>query len=98
MGYTSDITNRIDRKKYLISTAADKDGRAWQTAVLKRRLFGIPDLLHPSMFIGALDAEHARQIHARVEKIVAELPSSEWEALRYSVTGDAPRSSGPQIL
>jgi hypothetical protein len=41
MGYTSDITNRIDGKKCLISTAEDKkDG---QTGVLKYRLFGIPD-------------------------------------------------------
>jgi hypothetical protein len=52
MGFASDITNRIDGKKYLISTAEDKKG-GWQTAVLKYRLFGIPDLLHPAMFIGA---------------------------------------------
>jgi hypothetical protein len=79
MGFTSNITNRIDGKKYLISTAEDKKG-GWQTAVLKHRLFGIPDLLHPAIFIGAPDEEYARQVHARVEQIVAELPLTEWES------------------
>ena len=85
MGYLSKITNRIDGKKYLVSTASDKDGRGWQTAVLKRRLFGIPDLLNPAMFVGALDEEHARQVHAHVERIVAELPSTEWESEKWKV-------------
>lgn len=89
MGHTSDIRNRIDGKKYLISTAADKNGRGWQTAVLKRKLFGIPDLLHPAMFVGALDEEHARQVHARVERIVAELPSSEWESAKWELVKEA---------
>jgi hypothetical protein len=56
-----------------------KDG-GWQTAVLKYRMFGVPDLLHPAMFIGALDEERAREVHAGVERIVSELPPSEWEA------------------
>ena len=85
MGYTSEVTNRIDGKKYLISTAADKNGRGWQTAVLKLGLFGIPDLIHPAMFIGALDEEHARQVHARVEEIVAELPLTEWESTKWQL-------------
>lgn len=85
MGFTSDITNRIDGKKYLISTAEDKKDGGWQTAVLKHRLFGIPDLLHPAMFIGAPDKEHAREVHARVEKIVAELPLSEWESAKWEL-------------
>jgi len=85
MGYTSNITNRVDGKKYLISTAADKNAGGWQTAVLKPRLFGIPDLLHPAMFIGALDEKHARQVHARVENIVAELPPSEWESAKWEL-------------
>lgn len=84
-GYTSDITNRIDGKKYLISTAQDKKGGGWQTAVLKHRLFGIPNLFHPAMFIGAPDEEHARQVHARVEEIVAELPCSEWESAKWEL-------------
>jgi hypothetical protein len=88
MGYTSNIKNRIDGKKYLISTAEDKKGGGWQTAVLKHRLFGIPDLLHPAMFVGALDEEHARQVHARVEKIVAELPSSEWESAKWELVNE----------
>ena len=96
MGYTSDITNRIDKKKYMISTAADKNGRGWQTAVLKRRLFGIPDLLHPAMFIGALDEEHARQVHARVEKIVAELPSSKWESAKWELFEEILDSAFPE--
>ena len=85
MGFTSDITNRIDGKKYLISTAGDKKDGGWQTAVLKYKLFGIPDLLHPAMFIEAPDEEHARQVHSRVEKIVSELPSNEWEAAKWEL-------------
>jgi len=96
MGYTSDITNRIDGKKYLISTASDKNGRGWQTAVLKRRLFGIPDLLHPAMFVGALDEEHARQVHSRVERIVAELPASEWESAKWELFGESLDSAFPE--
>lgn len=88
MGYTSDITNRIDGKKYLISTAQDKKGGGWQTAVFKWRLFGIPDLFHPAMFIGAPDEEHARQVHARVEEIVAELPPTEWESTKRQLFGE----------
>src|SRR6266852_3677696 len=96
MGYTSDITNRIDGKKYLISTAQDKKGGGWQTAVLKHRLFGIPDLLHPAMFIGAPDEEHARQVHARVEEIVAELPSSEWESAKWGLFGEVLDKAFPE--
>lgn len=84
MGFTSNVKNRIDGKKYLISTAEDKKG-GWQTAVLRHRLFGIPDLLHPAMFIGAPDEEYARQVHARVEKIVAELPLSKWESAKWKL-------------
>jgi hypothetical protein len=104
MGYTSDIRNRIDGKKYLISTAEDKKAGGWQTAVLKHRLFGIPDLLHPAMFVGAVDEEHARQVHARVERIVAELPSSEWEGAKWELvtevldaTQSFDRESGPDL-
>jgi hypothetical protein len=96
MGYTSDITNRVDGKKYLISTAADKKGRGWQTAVLKRKLFGIPDLLHPAMFVGALDEEHARQVHAQVESIVAELPSSEWESAKWKLFSEIVDNAFPE--
>lgn len=95
MGFTSDITNRLDGKKYLISTAEDKKG-GWQTAVLKYRLFGIPDLLHPAMFIGAPDEEYARQVHARVENIVAELPLSEWESAKWELFGEILDTAFPE--
>jgi hypothetical protein len=88
MGYLSKIRNRIDGRKYLISTASDEDGSGWQTAVLKRRLLGIPDFRHPAMFVGALDEEHARQVHARVERIVAELPPTEWESEKWKLFGE----------
>jgi hypothetical protein len=74
MGFTSDITNKVNGKKYLISTAEDKHAGGWQVAVFERKLFGVPNLLHPAMFVGALDEEHARLVHAQVEEIVATLP------------------------
>lgn len=88
MGFTSDITNKTNGKKYLVSTAEDKRAGGWQTAVLERKLFGIPDPLHPVMFIGALDEEHARVIHARVEEIIAALPPSDWECAKWALVNE----------
>ncbi len=99
MGYTSDITNKLNGKKYLISTAEDKRAGGWQIAVLERKLFGVPNLLHPAMFVGALDEEHARLVHAQVEEIVATLPPAEWQSAKWSLVNgvlDATDVSQPE--
>jgi hypothetical protein len=84
MGYTSNIKNAINGKRYLVSTAEDHDG-GWQTAVFERKIFGISNPLHPAMFTGAPDEEQARLVHARVEAIVAQLPPTEWETAKWEL-------------
>jgi hypothetical protein len=85
MGFTSDITNKVNGKKYLISSAEDKRAGGWQISVFERKLFGIPNLFHPAMFLGALDGKHARLVHAHVEEIVAILPPAEWQSAKWGL-------------
>jgi len=53
-------------------------------------------LLHPAMFIGAPDEEYARQVHARVEQIVAELPLAEWESAKRELFEEIWASEFPE--
>ena len=63
--------NRINGNMYMISTTVNPEGY-WETAVFESRPLGI-------MYLGGPDERCALRVHARVEKIVAELPLTEWE-------------------
>jgi hypothetical protein len=45
-------------------------------------------VLHPAMFVGARDEEHARQVHAHVEEIVAALSPAEWQSAKWALVKD----------
>lgn len=88
MGFTSEIVNKANGKRYLISTAEDKQSGGWQTAVFERKQFGLPHLFHPDMFLGAFDRDHARQVHSHVEEIVATLAPTEWQSAKWKFVKD----------
>lgn len=89
MGYTSDVTNTINGKKYLISTTAlGRRTSMWETAVLKRTLFGIPNMLRPLLRVITLDEKQALFVHGRVEEIVAQRDPTEWEPAKWALMND----------
>jgi hypothetical protein len=98
MGYSSDVTNTVNGKKYLISTAFHRGTGKWETAVLERKLFGIPNFLYPTLRIIAQDEHQARFIHGRVEEIVSQRAPHEWDSAERALVNhdlDTPTSRVP---
>jgi len=92
MGYSSDVTNKIDGKKYLISTVKQRSGRAgwWETAVMKRSLFGIPNMFRPILRVIAREERQAQHVHGRVVEIVTQRAQAEWESAKWTLMNDDP--------
>ena len=80
MGYTSDITNTINNKRYVISTVQHARTGEWETGVFERKLFGIPNMLHPILRMSARNESQARIFHGRVEELVAQRSPTDWGA------------------
>lgn len=90
MGYTSDVTNAISGKKYLISTVKQRTGGwgLWETAVIERKLFGIPNMFRPVLRVTARDEHQAQYVHGRVAEIVAQRDQAEWESAKWTLKND----------
>lgn len=89
MGFTSDITNKINGKKYLISTTlVEKKSGIWETAVLQRMLLGIPNMLCPLIRIGARNELQAQLAHRRTKEIVEQLNPTDWNSAKLALVND----------
>ena len=95
-GYVTEVKNTTNGKKYLISTAEDKQAGGWQTAVFEMPPSGPPDVFNPAMFTGAPDEEHARRVHTRVEEIVAKLPSADWDCAKWALVKETLDAGFPE--
>ena len=84
-GYLSKVTNRIDGKRYNISTVRNARTKEWETFVYKQGLFGA---FRPLLCVGAQDGKQAGWVHDRVEEIAEQHNPADWRdaksALIYS--------------